>query len=72
MKKTGFILLPVLLTFALITSLHCSKGQKRLEIGEAAPDFTLKNQDQMNVTLSNFKGKRNLILVFYPLDFTPV
>ncbi|XP_078441121.1 thioredoxin superfamily protein [Wolffia australiana] len=38
--------------------------------GDAAPDFTLKNQDGKNVSLSNFKGKP-LVLYFYPADETP-
>lgn len=39
--------------------------------GEPAPDFTLRNQDGEKVSLSDFRGKR-LLLVFYPLDFSPV
>ena len=42
------------------------------EIGEESPGFTLKNQDQLNVSLGDFKGEKNVVLVFYPLDFTPV
>ena len=42
------------------------------EIGEEPPGFTLRNQDQLNVSLGDFKGKKNVVLVFYPLDFTPV
>jgi peroxiredoxin len=42
------------------------------EIGEESPGFTLKNQDQLNVSLADFKGEKNVVLVFYPLDFTPV
>lgn len=42
------------------------------EIGEKLPGFTLKNQEQLNVSLGDFKGEKNVVLVFYPLDFTPV
>lgn len=45
---------------------------KTIAVGETAPDFTLKNQDQMNVSLSDFRGKKNVALVFFPLAFTPV
>ena len=48
------------------------KTGTKLEMGDEAPDFTLKNQDQLNVSLSDFRGKKNVVLVFYPLDFTPV
>lgn len=41
-----------------------------LEIGSKAPDFTLKDQDGNERTLSEFKGKK-VILYFYPKDNTP-
>jgi cytochrome oxidase Cu insertion factor (SCO1/SenC/PrrC family) len=47
-------------------------AQDGLEVGETAPDFRLKNQDQATVELADFRGERNVILVFYPLAFTPV
>jgi len=46
--------------------------QNGLEIGTIAPDFRLKNQDQQTVALSDYKGTKNVVLVFYPADFTPV
>lgn len=46
--------------------------QNGLEIGVEAPDFRLKNQEQATVALSDYKGVKNVILVFYPADFTPV
>jgi peroxiredoxin len=39
--------------------------------GEAAPDFKLRNQDGEEVSLSDFRG-RKVLLVFYPMDFSPV
>ena len=39
--------------------------------GEPAPGFTLRDQDGEKVSLSDFRG-RKLLLVFYPLDFSPV
>ena len=39
-------------------------------IGAEAPDFTLKDQDGQPVTLSDFRGKKNVLLVFFPLAFT--
>jgi peroxiredoxin len=43
-----------------------------IQVGKQAPDFTLKNQDGQDVALSQFKGKSNVVLAFYPLDFSPV
>src|SRR3989344_8532219 len=42
-----------------------------VEIGQKAPDFKLKDQDQNEVSLSSFHGK-NVLLAFYPFDFSPV
>jgi peroxiredoxin len=39
--------------------------------GEPAPDFTLRDQDGEEVSLSDFRG-RKVLLVFYPADFSPV
>ena len=44
-----------------------------LKAGDPAPDFHLPgHRDGEKVRLSDFKGKKNVVLVFYPLDFTPV
>jgi len=40
-------------------------------VGEQAPDFTLRNQDAEKISLSDFRG-RKVMLVFYPGDFSPV
>jgi mycoredoxin-dependent peroxiredoxin len=42
-----------------------------ITVGTAAPDFTLKDQSQKEVKLSDFAGKKNVVLVFYPLDWSP-
>jgi peroxiredoxin len=42
-----------------------------IEAGTKAPDFALRDQDGNEVKLSDFAG-RKLLLVFYPLDFSPV
>ena len=41
-------------------------------VGQAAPDFTLKGPGGQRITLSEFKGSKNVLLVFYPLAFSPV
>jgi peroxiredoxin len=42
-----------------------------IEAGQPAPDFTLPDQDGHAVTLSELRGQ-TVLLVFYPLDFSPV
>ena len=41
-----------------------------LAVGTVAPDFTLKDQNNQEVTLSDYRGKKNVLVVFYPLAFT--
>jgi peroxiredoxin len=43
-----------------------------LKPGDTAPDFTLPSTVGDKVTLSDYRGKKNVILLFYPLDFSPV
>ena len=42
-----------------------------ISVGQTAPDFTLPNQDKKEVRLSDFAGKRNVVLMWYPLDWSP-
>jgi mycoredoxin-dependent peroxiredoxin len=42
-----------------------------IAVGQTAPDFTLKNQYDKEVELSDFKGKKTVVLMFYPLDWSP-
>ena len=52
----------------------------KLEIGDEAPDFELvatgdtagKGQPRTKVRLSSYRGKKNVVLAFYPAAFTPV
>jgi len=70
------------LAVALLLAGGCSNGDGTtdgtsaeaagLETGTTAPDFRLKNQEQATIALSDYKGTKNVILVFYPADFTPV
>ena len=46
-------------------------ASKEIEVGDVAPDFTLKDQDGNPVTLSSFQGK-NVVLAFYPFDWSSV
>ncbi|GAB4107515.1 peroxiredoxin [Micromonospora taraxaci] len=41
-----------------------------IEVGAEAPDFVLKDQNNQEVRLSDFRGRRAVLLVFYPLAFT--
>jgi len=43
-----------------------------LEIGSAAPDFSLTNQFGESVSLSSFKGNKNVVVLFYPFAFSGI
>lgn len=43
-----------------------------VEINELAPDFELVNQHGETVSLSHFRGKKPVVLVFYPLSFSGI
>lgn len=43
-----------------------------IKVGDKAPDFTLSSNTGENITLSQFFGKKNVILFFYPMDESPI
>ncbi len=43
-----------------------------VEVGQEAPEFTLKDQSGQDVSLADFRGKKNVVIVFYPFTFTGV
>ena len=43
-----------------------------LQPGDMAPDFTLPSTVGDKITLSDYRGKKSVVLLFYPLDFSPV
>jgi len=46
---------------------------KTLQVGDTAPDFTLpEHRSREPWTLSDFRGRKHIVLAFYPLDWTSV
>jgi len=43
-----------------------------VEVGAEAPDFTLKDQDKQEVSLSSFRGDKAVLVVFYPFAFSGI
>jgi len=41
-------------------------------VGQPAPDFALKSHLGNTVRLSDYRGKRNVVIAFFPLAWTPV
>lgn len=76
MKRLQFIL-PALLAAAALIAGGVSVAQQMptiahttLKVGDEAPDFTLPDTSFKQVKLSDFRGKKNVILAFYVLAFT--
>ena len=42
-----------------------------VDVGDEAPDFELQDQERSPVRLSSFRGSKSVVVVFYPLSFTP-
>ena len=42
-----------------------------LKVGEAAPDFSLTATTKDKIALSDYRGKKNIVVAFYGMDFTP-
>lgn len=45
---------------------------RTLKIGDPAPDFTLKTHNEGELNLAWYRGRKNVVLAFYPGDWTPV
>lgn len=55
-----------------VFALALTTGAKaEVEVGSPAPDFCLPSSKGDKVCLKDFKGKENVVLLFYVLDFTP-
>ena len=48
------------------------KSTNELKVGDEAPDFTLPSHLDSEITLSSFRGVKNVVMAFYPVAFTPV
>jgi cytochrome oxidase Cu insertion factor (SCO1/SenC/PrrC family) len=75
--KRSLPILAVCLLFAAVLATRVSPTQQKspiahtnLKVGDAAPDFTLPDTSFKKVQLSDFRGKKNVILAFYVLAFT--
>jgi cytochrome oxidase Cu insertion factor (SCO1/SenC/PrrC family) len=69
----------LLLAAALLLAIQSAARQQpqqptiahtQLKVGDMAPDFTLPDQNRNPVKLSDFRGKKNVVLAFYVLAFT--
>jgi peroxiredoxin len=68
MRKLRFLVLAATAASALLGQANPPKTQ--LKVGDEAPDFTLPSTTGQTVKLSDFRGKKNVVLAFFPAAFT--
>lgn len=67
MRKHIWLLLA---TAVAVTAQTPAPPSSTLKVGDMAPDFTMPATDGKKVTLSEFRGKKNVVLAFFPAAFT--
>jgi peroxiredoxin len=67
-KALGLALLCALT--AAVLAQQPAPPKTHLKVGDPAPDFTLIDTNRQQVKLSDFKGKKSVVLAFYVLAFT--
>ncbi|MFN4150932.1 MAG: peroxiredoxin [Candidatus Sericytochromatia bacterium] len=78
-KVLGFLSLCLILGFQIETNAKDTKNtdiykyaeKSKPKVGNKAPDFVVQDSNGKNIKLSDFVGKKNVLLVFYPGDNTP-
>ena len=72
MKSTKLLLSLLLLAVLNVVALAQQPPpvKTHLKVGDPAPDFTLRATDGKTYKLSDFKGKKNVVLAIYVLAFT--
>ena len=70
MIRLSFSLCLLLTMIPVAIAQQPSPPKTNLKVGEPAPDFTLPSTTGEKVKLSDFKGKKNVVLAFYVLAFT--
>ncbi len=69
MKLVKRAILTLMLSFSFF--LATTVASVAVEVGEKAPDFELPSTKDGKFKLSSVQGKKNVVIQFYVLDFTP-
>jgi len=72
MKVVTTLLTIALLVFCIVGGSALGKDAQRIFVGQKAPGFTLPVHSGGEISLSDYLGQKSIVLVFYPLAFTPV
>ena len=68
--KTFRILLACSALAGVLSAQQTAPPKTHLKVGDEAPDFTLPDSTNKPVKLSDFRGKKNVVLAFFPAAFT--
>lgn len=61
----------IVLAWLMFFALSFAPYTTAIEVGDKAPDFELDSTKDGKLKLSSFHGKKNVVIQFYVLDFTP-
>ena len=71
MKKLSIVfMISIALGISAFGQAPAAAPTTHLKVGEMAPDFSLRDTAGKDVKLSDFRGKKNVVLAFYVLAFT--
>lgn len=70
MRRASLFVLGALLATTLMAQAPQTPPKTFLKVGDVAPDFTLPSTAGKPVTLSEFRGKKMVVLAFFPAAFT--
>ena len=70
LRRVRMLLSILVLSSLMPALLGAAELMTKVKVGDQAPDFTLPDQNNKLVKLSDFRGKKNVVLAFYVLAFT--
>ena len=74
MSRILILCITTIFTFITVSAISAEGKQMEtfedLKVGMTAPDFTLNDENGVAHSLRSYLGKKNVVLAFYPKDFT--
>ena len=74
LRGSMLLFVMIVATYTITIPIHAEENQmeafKSLKVGMVAPNFTLKDGDNVERSLHDYLGQKNVVLAFYPKDFT--
>lgn len=70
MKRAAFLACLLLCVSLAMGQNKAAPPEPKIKVGDIAPDFTMRDQSGKDVSLHDFRGKKNVALAFYVFAFT--